>query len=210
MPPHVRARPAGIDLCQPMTTANPPAGPGWLHEIKYDGFRILARREDARVRLFTRNANDWTERYPLVAETIGALKARSLTIDGEITVCDGNGLAVFDLLRHGPRIKHDAVLFTFDLLELDGRDLRGEPIEYRKGALGQLLRGAPSPLRLVDHLEIEGAVFYEHACKIGAEGMVSKRTGSRYFAGRTGQWRKVKNPNAPAVRREAEEDWGKG
>ena len=75
MPPHVHACPAGIDLCQPMTTANPPAGPGWLHEIKYDGFRMLARREDERVRLFTRNANHWTERYPLVAEAIAALKA---------------------------------------------------------------------------------------------------------------------------------------
>jgi bifunctional non-homologous end joining protein LigD len=119
MLPRVRPRPAGIDLCQPMTTANPPAGPGWLHEIKYDGFRMLARRDDERVRLFTRNANDGTDRYPLVAEAIGALKVRSLTIDGEIAVCDGKGLAVFDLLRHGPRIKHDAILFAFDLLERD-------------------------------------------------------------------------------------------
>jgi bifunctional non-homologous end joining protein LigD len=192
-----------------MTTANPSAGPGWLHEIKYDGFRILARREGERVRLFTRNAYDWTERYPLVAEAIGALKARSLRIDGEITVCDRNGLAVFDLLRHGPRIKHDAILFAFDLLELDGRDLRGEPIECRKATLARLLRGAPTALHLVDHLEIDGAVFYEHACKIGAEGMVSKRTGSRYLAGRTGQWRKVKNPGAPAATRELEEEWGR-
>src|SRR5690348_12570075 len=135
MPPRVRPRPAGIDLCQPMTTANPPAGPGWLHEIKYDGFRMLAWREGGRIRLFTRNANDWTERYPLVAKAIGTLKARSITIDGEIAVCDGKGLAVFDLLRHGPRIKHDAVLFAFDLLEFDGRDLRGEPIENRKTTL---------------------------------------------------------------------------
>ena len=66
--------------------------------------------------------------------------------------------------------------------------------------------GAPSPLHLVDHLEIDGAVFYEHACKVGAEGMVSKRTGSRYLAGRTGQWRKVKNPAAPAATRELEEE----
>jgi bifunctional non-homologous end joining protein LigD len=192
-----------------MTTAMPPAGPGWLHEIKYDGFRMPARRDDERVRLFTRNANDWTERYPLVAETIGALKARWLTIDGEIAMCGGNGLAVFDLLRHGPRIKHDAVPFAFDLLELDGQDLRHQPIECRKAALGQLLRGAPTPLHLVEHLEIDGAVFYEHACKIRAEGMVSKRTGSRYNAGRTGHWRKVKNPAAPAVTRELEEEWGK-
>jgi bifunctional non-homologous end joining protein LigD len=190
-----------------MTTANPPAGPGWLHEIKYDGFRMLAWREGGRIRLFTRNANDWTERYPLVAKAIGTLKARSLTIDGEIAVCDGKGLAVFDLLRHGPRIKHDAVLFAFDLLEFDGRDLRGEPIENRKTTLGRLLQGAPTSLHLVDHLEIDGAVFYEHACKIGAEGMVSKRIGSRYVSGRTDKWVKTKNPTAPAVRRLEEEDW---
>src|SRR5262245_5353980 len=95
----------------------------------YDGFRLLARRDAAGTRLFTRRGNDWTDRYPLVASAVGALKARSCMIDGEIAVCDDKGLPVFDLLRHGPRVKRDAVLFAFDLLELDGCNLTREPIE---------------------------------------------------------------------------------
>jgi bifunctional non-homologous end joining protein LigD len=200
-------RPHGLpELCQPTITVKPPAGPGWLHELKYDGFRLLARRDGAGTRLFTRRGNDWTERYPLVATAIGTLKARSCVIDGEIAICDSNGLPVFDLLRHGPRVKREAVLFAFDLLELNGRDLTRDPIEARTAVLAKLLHQALPSLQIVEHLEADGAIVFQHACQIG-EGVVSKRAGSRYEAGRSDKWRKTKNPNHAAVTRLLEEDW---
>jgi bifunctional non-homologous end joining protein LigD len=160
-----------------------------------------------RVRLLTRNGNDFGDRYPLVVSAVRALKARSCLVDGEVAVCDGQGLSVFDLLRHGPWVKHEAVLFAFDLLELDGWDLTREPIETRKAELAKLLQSSQPSLRLVEHLQVEGAIVYEFVWAMGAEGTVSKRVGSRYVSGRCDAWRKCKNPNAPAVRREVEEDW---
>lgn len=122
--------------------------------------------------------------------------------------CDENGLAVFELIRrHGAFA--NAVLCAFDLLELDGRDLRREPIERRKALLAELLKGSHSSIVLNQYYEEEGEIVFREACKLGCEGIVSKRLGSIYRRGRSPLWVKVKNPNAPAVKREAEEDWGK-
>ena len=129
-------------------------------------------------------------------------------IDGEAIVCDENGLAVFDLIR-----RHDAgesaVLSAFDLLELDGEDLRRRPIETRKALLAKLLNRSHLSLVLNEHYEEDGAIVYREACRLGCEGIVSKRLGSISRSGRRPLWLKVKNPNAPAVTREAEEDWGR-
>jgi bifunctional non-homologous end joining protein LigD len=116
---------------------------------------------------------------------------------------------VFDRLRY--RRQDGAVfLFAFDLLELNGQDLRRAPLEVRKRQLATLLRNALVGLQLNEHLEHEdGAVVFRHACKMGLEGIVSKRLGSPYRSGRSPDWLKMKNPDAPAVKREAEEDWGK-
>src|SRR4029450_1991481 len=96
-----RTLPAGfIAPCLPSPADRPPSGPGWVHEIKHDGFRMMVRRDPAGVRLLTRNGNDWTGRFPLIAETAGALQVRSFLIDGEAVACDGDGLPVFDRLRH--------------------------------------------------------------------------------------------------------------
>jgi len=115
---------------------------------------------------------------------------------------------VFELIRrHGALAS--AVLCAFDLLELDGEDLRRQPIEERKRLLGQLLRGAHLSIVLNEHFGEDGAIVYREACKLGCEGIVSKRLGSPYRSGRSAHWVKVKNPKAPAVRREAEEDWGR-
>src|SRR6476660_4456769 len=103
-------------------------GRGWIHEIKHDGFRIMALRDAAGVRLLTRNGNDFSRRFPLAVAAIAALPARSCLIDGEAIVTDQKGLAVFDLIR-GRQPSAAAVLCAFDLLELDGEDLRREPIE---------------------------------------------------------------------------------
>ena len=208
----LRARPVGfIEPCQPTTALKPPIGPGWLHEIKHDGYRLMALRTGERMRLLTRNGNDWSEFFPAIIETLKALEVRSCLIDGEVVVCDERGLAVFDLLRRGDRVKQSAHLYAFDLLELDGRDLIRVSIEERKHQLTELLRRAAAGLQICEHIDQPGDVVFAHACQLGCEGTVSKRLGSRYRRGpgRCSDWIKVKNSAAPAVRREAEEDWRK-
>ena len=181
---------------------------GWLHEIKHDGFRILARKDATGVRLITRAGNDFSSRFPFIAMAVAKLPIRSCLIDGEAIVCDENGLAVFELIRrHGALAS--AVLCAFDLLELDGRDLRREPIEKRKALLAKLLKRQQVSIVLNEHFDEDGAAVYRAACQLGCEGIVSKRLGSPYRSGRSKYWVKVKNPKAPAVKREAEEDWGK-
>src|SRR5579872_1225181 len=128
------------------------AGPGWIHEIKHDGYRIMARLDTGAVRLMTRNGNDLARRFPFVVMAVAALPARSCLINGETNMCDETGLAVFDLIRgHGPLTT--AVHCAFDLLELDGEDLRRKPIEDRKRRLATLLRGAHSTIVLNEHFE---------------------------------------------------------
>jgi hypothetical protein len=135
---------------------------------------------------------------------VAALPARSCLIDGEAIVSDDSGLAVFELIRSF-RHDHAAVLCAFDLLELDGEDLRRLPIEQRKQMLVRLLHGPYPGLALNEHYVGHGDIVYQQAWKLGCEGIVSKRLGSIYRSGRSKHWVKVKNPAAPAVRREAEE-----
>ena len=192
--------------CLPRLAKEPPAGPGWIHEIKHDGFRILAELNAGGVKLVTRKGFDLAERFPLAVAAIAALPARSCIVDGEAIACDANGLSVFDLVRY--RRQDDAVtLCAFDLLELDGVDLRQEPIEVRKRTLSRLLRRKYAGISFNRHFDVEGAIVYRHAGALGCEGIVSKRLGTPYRPGRSDHWVKVKNPTAPAVKREAEEDW---
>ena len=197
-----------IEPCLPSPAKAPPAGPGWIHEVKHDGFRIVARRDGAGVRLFTRNGNDFTARFPLAVAAITALPAHSFLIDGEAIVTNDRGLAVFDLIRH-KRHGDDAVLIAFDLIELDGEDLRRTPIEQRKRTLAKLVRRPHAGIVLNEVFEGAGDILFTHACKLGCEGIVSKRLGSLYRSGRSPHWLQIKNPKAPAVKREAEEDWGR-
>ncbi len=205
-----RVRPAVsfIEPCLPSPAKRPPSGSDWLHEIKHDGFRIMAQRDSAGVRLFTRNGNDFTSRFPLTVEAVSALSARSFLLDGEAIVTNERGLAVFDLIR---RKRHgaDAMLLAFDLLELDGEDLRRVPLEQRKRQLVKLVRRPQAGIVVNEVFEGDGDILFAHACKLGCEGIVSKRLGSLYRSGRSPHWVKVKNPAAPAVTREAEEDWGR-
>ena len=112
-----------------------------MHEIKHDGYRLMARRDPIGIRLMTRNGYDWSPRYPLIVEAVNRLKVRSCLIDGEAVACDANGLAVFEHLRRKPTGRH-VLLYAFDLLELDGEDLRRAPFVTRKATLASLLRGA--------------------------------------------------------------------
>ena len=195
-----------IEPCLPSPAKAPPSGPAWIHEFKHDGIRILACRDSAGVRLITRTGNDFSSRFPFIAMAVGKLPVRSCLIDGEAIVCDKDGLAVFDLIR-GHRTVASAVHCAFDLLEVNGQDIRNFPIEKRKNALAELLRDAHSRIVLNEHFEEDGEIVFREACKLGCEGVVSKRIGSHYRSGRSKYWVKVKNPNAPAVKREAEEDW---
>ena len=165
-----------------------------MHEIKHDGFRMMVHRDPAGVRLLTRNGHDWTGRFPLIAQAAGALKVRSFLLDGEAVACDGDGLPCFDRLRY--RRQDAAVfLFAFDLLELNRQDLRPEPLEVRKLELGKLLRwAAQMGLQFNEHIAEPGDTVFRHACKLGLEGIVSKRLGSRYRSGRSPDWLKFKNP----------------
>jgi len=195
-----------IGPCLPSPAKVPPSGPDWLHEIKHDGFRLMAWRDSRGVRFYTRNGHDFADRFPLIVAAVMALPARSCLLDGEAIVSDESGLAVFEQLRS---FRHDAtaVLCAFDLLEADGEDLRQLPIEVRKAGLAGLLRKPSQGIALNTHYVGDGEIVYRQACKLGCEGIVSKRLGSLYRSGRSKQWVKIKNPAAPAVRREAEEEW---
>jgi len=168
----LRAFPDFCEPCLPSPAAKPPAGAGWLHEIKHDGFRMLVRRDAAGVRLFTRNGHDWTERFPLIAQAALELRATSCLIDGEAVACDDKGLPVFDRLRYR-RQDGRVFLYAFDLIELDGNDLRRERIERRKVLLIRLLAKAGVGLQVNDHIVEAGDVVFRHACQLGFEGIVS-------------------------------------
>jgi ATP-dependent DNA ligase len=206
---HVPVAGAGfVEPCVPSPARNLPSRPGWLHEIKHDGYCMMVYRDGSGAWLFTRRGYDWTDRFPAIRDAAEAVSAKSFLIDGEAVCCDQDGVAVFQMLRQR-RNGRLAFLYAFDLLQLDGRDLRREPIETRKAQLANLIRDASSGIQLNDHIEHEAAIVFEHACKLGLEGIVSKRSGSRYVSGRSSDWIKLKNPDSPAVMREAEEDWGR-
>ena len=149
------------------------------------------------MRVFSRRGTDHSDRAPAIAETLLALKVRSVTIDGEGVVCGPNGLTDLDRLRAamGRKGSRQAFLYAFDLVELDSSDLRKEPWARCLALLVQLLADADAGIRLNQHIEdIDGAVVFRQACVMGLEGIVAKRRDSRYRSGRSRAWIKIKNP----------------
>jgi bifunctional non-homologous end joining protein LigD len=197
-----------IAPCLPTNAHTLPSGGLWLHEIKHDGFRIIARKDGQRVRLYSRPGNDFTRRFPLIVETLARLRSRSCIIDGEVVVCGDNGVASFDRIRYR-RHDGDAFFYAFDLIELNGDDLRRDPLEVRKATLRSMLAKTGLGLRFNEHMEGDGPTVFAHACKLSLEGIVSKRKDSIYRSGRSPDWLKSKNPACEAVKREAEEEWGR-
>jgi ATP-dependent DNA ligase len=197
-----------VPPCLPTKAPQPPTGDAWLHEIKHDGFRVVARKDGDRVRLYSRPGNDLTYRFPLIVESLARLRSHSCIIDGEAVACDDNGMPSFDRIRYR---RHDAsvFLFAFDLIEWNGDDLRRDPLGVRKATLASVLAKAAPGIRFNEHIEGDGPTVFAHACKLGLEGIVSKRKDSAYRSGRSPDWLKMKNPEASAVKREAEEDWGR-
>jgi hypothetical protein len=171
---HPRSLPTGfIAPCLPTSAPQPPAGTEWLHEIKHDGFRVIARKDGASVRLYSRPGNDLTDRSPLIVEALARLRPRSCIIDGKAVACGEDGIASFDRIRYR---QHDATVFlyAFDLVELNGDDLRCDPLAVRKATLASLLGRAAPGLRFNEHLnEQDGPLVFAHACKLGLEGIVS-------------------------------------
>jgi len=193
---------AFIQPSRPTIASKPPDGPGWAHELKHDGYRLQIHVRDGRVRLYTKNGADWSKRYPLIIEATRKLP-NSVILDAEVVWLDSKGTSVFEAL-HSRANDENAVALAFDLLMSDGDDIRKRPFTERKGLLQKALRRAPSGIQYVAHIEGDGAEMFEAVCKVGLEGMVSKKLDSTYRSGRTKSWIKVKNPNAPAATRAIE------
>lgn len=185
-----------VEPCLATLSAKAPSGDPWWHELKFDGYRLQARLDGGKVRLLTRSGLDWTERFASLAQAFRKLGKRSALIDGEAVVEDERGLSSFGDLQadlkagRGDRL----VYYAFDLLHADGRDLRSLTLRARKEALVALLDDVPAdgPLRLSQHLEGDGSEVVQHACRMGLEGIVSKRTDRPYRSGRGGDWLKIK------------------
>ena len=191
---------AFIEPCLPTPSAHVPEGAMWVHEIKHDGYRLIVRRDGEGVRLFTRRGHDWTVKYPHIVEAMAALGAQSMTLDGEAVCCGANGVSDFARL-HSQTHNDSVFLYAFDLLQLNGDDLRREPLEVRKATLQSLLRTAKPGVRYNEHLDGDGEIVFKHACKLGLEGIVSKRRDFPYRSGRTKGWIKIKNPASAAMLR---------
>jgi bifunctional non-homologous end joining protein LigD len=194
------AKAARIEVPRPQLAspvAGPPDGPDWLHEIKFDGYRTLARIEDGSVRLITRSGHDWSDRYGSLAKAFASVPSAKALIDGEIVVQDERGLSSFaalqDALAEGR--SQELTFFAFDLLHLDGYDLCAVPLVQRKETLHALLEGAitaNSALQISEHVLGQGRTFFEQASRMGLEGIVSKRANAPYQPGRSKSWLKAK------------------
>ncbi|WP_275186075.1 RNA ligase family protein [Bradyrhizobium sp. CSA112] len=178
-----------------------PAGADWIHEIKHDGYRLVIQREGKRVRLFTRNGNDWSNRFPLITEAALRNRISSFVIDGEAVLLGVDGRSDFAGL-HSRKHNDEVQFYAFDILGMQGEDLRQLPLHLRKNNLARLLARRVAGIFLSDFEQGEiGPDLFRHACMMGLEGLVSKRRDRPYRGGRSPHWIKVKNPNHPAMTR---------
>jgi bifunctional non-homologous end joining protein LigD len=187
--------------CLPTRGTAVPAGPDWIHEIKHDGYRLTVHREGKRVRLFTRNGHDWTDRYPLITEAALRIRVASFVLDGEAVLLGVDGRSDFDEL-HSRQHNDEVQFYAFDVLMSDGDDLRKLPLSMRKANLARLLARRVNGIFLSDFERGEiGPDLFRHACLMGLEGLVSKRNDRAYRAGASPNWVKMKNPEHPAMAR---------
>jgi len=178
-----------------LLAAKPPSEAGWLHELKLDGYRMQARKDGSGVQMLTRTGLDWTQRVRTVANEVAKLAVNKVTLDGEVVVLAPNGTTNFADLQASFQdgAKNVLTFFCFDLLHVDGRNVRGLPLKERKALLGDVLQGADDDvLRVSEHLETNGEVMFHKACEFHAEGIVSKRATAKYSPGRGGDWLKMK------------------
>ncbi|QKC80897.1 DNA ligase D [Mesorhizobium sp. NZP2077] len=189
-----------LDFIEPQLATlerDAPGGKDWLHEVKFDGYRMQAQIAGTDVRLLTRTGLDWTEKFGSeIAAELAALKCSDAIIDGEIVVLADSGVSSFALLQQDLSAKRTNrfIYYVFDLMRLDGKDLRAEPLVERKQALQELLGKQPenTAVRFSDHFSEPGRIMLEHACRMGLEGVVSKRADAPYRSGRGPSWVKSK------------------
>jgi bifunctional non-homologous end joining protein LigD len=188
-----RSPPTGFIVpCNPALVSRPPADTDWLHEVKHDGYRVLARKQGERVTLWTRRGTDYADRMPRIAEAVRGLSTEAL-IDGEAVVLRPDGRSDFEALLT-KRGSEQAAYVAFDLLRLDGQDVRPDRIEDRREALLRLIARVDG-IPFSEAIEADGRLVFAKACEMGLEGIVSKRAGSRYVSGNSRIWLKAKNPN---------------
>ena len=164
-----------------------PTGRSWLHEAKYDGYRILARKAGDEVTLFSRSGLDWTVRFPAIARAMQSFPANSAMIDGEVAFVLPSGITDFKSLQEHIDTPHPSIhYFVFDLLSLDGKDWRKKPLRERRARLAKLMSAKAVSNFLVygDYVEGSGPEFFAQACALGLEGIMSKRADSLYRSGR--------------------------
>ncbi|MGX4803187.1 non-homologous end-joining DNA ligase [Bradyrhizobium guangdongense] len=167
-----------------------PSGERWIHEIKFDGYRVQVHLANEAVKVFTRRGHDWTKRFKKAADDAWHIKAGSAIIDGEIVVPAADGTTDFSVLQNELKGKSSKiVLVAFDLLYLNGRDIRREPLGQRKAALKKII--VDTDVQFSESFEIEGRDMFAHACKVGLEGVVSKVRDSTYASGRGNNWVKT-------------------
>ena len=192
--PHAGDKPPAFQppaLCK--LAEAPPEGKEWLHELKYDGYRLLAAIGGGKARLFTRSGKDWSHRFGALCKSLAAINCHSALIDGEAAVLGTEGLSDFSALQAALSDgEGDIAFFAFDLLELDGENLKSLPLVERKDQLKRLLKPANGAVRFADHVRGDGAAVFEKACRLGAEGTIAKKADSAYRAGRSSGWLKIK------------------
>ena len=193
--------PSTFEFCLPTGASSVPDRPVWLHEVKYDGYCLRLERKGNRVRLITRGGYNWSDRYPRIVEVALKNRHKQFVIDGEAVLLTFDGISDFDALHSR---QHDELvqLYAFDILVLDGEDLRGLTLSVRKTHLTRLLARWPEGIFVAPFEQGEiGPDLFKAACDMGLEGMVSKRADRPYRAGRSKNWVKVKNRKHPAYRR---------
>lgn len=189
--------PDRVEPCLALLASKPPAGDDWAFEVKWDGYRLAVHIDRGNVRIITRGGHDWTHRFPAIAFEAAALRVTSAIIDGEACVLDEYGASDFNALqrslggRGGKAVSQDAMLYAFDLLYLDGYDLRPKTLVERRKLLAGLIDGQGTIL-LSEEVEADGAAFLKQACSMGLEGIIAKRRSASYRSGRGGEWLKIK------------------
>ncbi|OAP38528.1 ATP-dependent DNA ligase [Sinorhizobium glycinis] len=189
--------PSRIDPCLAMLVDRPPKGPQWSFEVKWDGYRLAAHIEPGQVRIITRGGYDWTPRFPAIADEARLIPLQTAILDGEAVVLDEQGRSDFGMLQRAlgrrPALHEpgEIILFAFDVLYLDGCDLRRLPQRERRRLLEQVLSGQTGAVRLSEEVQADGDEFYRVACEHGLEGIIAKHREKPYRSGRTGDWLKI-------------------
>jgi bifunctional non-homologous end joining protein LigD len=197
LPPMFKA----FEFCRPTSATKVPFGPEWLHEIKYDGFHLRVERDGDHVRLITRGGYDWTKKYPWIVESALKNRHKRFVLDGEAVILGLDGISDFDALHSGKH-NEEVQLCAFDVLAMDGDDLRELPLSMRKANLARLFARRPDGVFLSDFEQGEiGPELFRAACQMGLEGLVSKRRDRLYQSGKSKHWIKVKNRKHPAFER---------